>query len=68
MIPQTITLDCGCTGIWNPMQRQYNAYHLPSCDQKRLRMEQRKALQQSHDESRERQDAPLARKPFSIWR
>jgi hypothetical protein len=65
-IPLTTTLSCGCTATWNDLEGQYNAQH--TCNQAQQAMRERQALQQSHDASKRREDAPLYRKPWNLLR
>lgn len=68
-IPRTSRMACGCLSIWSDLEGQYIGRCTCSPEKRRsMRLAERKALQQVHDERKRREQSPLAQKPFSILR
>jgi hypothetical protein len=68
-LSREIQEPCGCVLVWNDVEGQYHRHvrcseHTVAKERARLR----KAFQQSRDESKRREDAPLYSRPFSLFK
>ena len=68
-IPQTHRMACGCLAHWNDLEGQYIGHcTCPPEKRRAMRLAERRALQQAHDERKRREESPLAYRPFCILR
>ena len=68
-IPRTHRMAYGCTATWSDLEGQYIGHcTCPPEKRRAMRLAERKAAQQAHDERKRREESPLARSPFHILR